>query len=337
MKIFFALPTRNDAWILSRVLTAASLVADHIIVLDENSWDETEAICKRFPKVIFLQFTPDGFNESRRRKMLLDAVRNFDGQNFVYALDSDEILSADILQPGMQERFFSSMKPGWSLELQWVMFWKNVRDMRFDQSPAWSDNYKQFAYWDDRKISFEDVRMHSSRVPEGTREHTIRFQEVKVLHYAYAEWERCLAKHRYYLALEKTMGNTSHPYNLNRRYRWFYNERQLVVRSVPGDWVLPYEAAGVDMAELPTENLYWYEEEMLRFFKRYSPAYFRHLNIWDVNWSDKQRLAKQRGSPGIYDGEFRSVQPWYDKLYYHYLQELVDIGSPIDQLLTRLK
>ena len=323
-KIFVVIPARNDAWILPKVLGAASLWADHIIVADENSWDNTEEVCRQFPKVQLLRFEPKEFNESHRRQVLLEAVREHGGQNLVFGLDSDEILSAEVLNQSVLREFVSQMRPGMSAKLQWIMLWKNTKQYRYDAAAEWSANFKHFAYWDDGKMNFDNVRMHSPRVPESAMDNFVTFRGFRVLHYAFAEWQRTLAKHIYYLALEKTMGSTRHPYRLDRRYHWFYKEGRagLVIKLSPGQWYEGYERQGLELHRLPEQKFYWYDAEVLRFFKRYGLKPFRHLNIWRVDWEQKRQLAVAAGEGGLPGQPIQNPQPWYDALYYRLAEKL---------------
>ncbi|MBL8030449.1 MAG: glycosyltransferase family 2 protein [Candidatus Doudnabacteria bacterium] len=337
-KTFVCLPTRNDAWIIERVLASASLWADHIIVADENSWDGTQEICKKFPKVTVVSFEPKAFNESYRRKVLLETVRQWDGQNLIFGLDSDEILSSEILDPKIRTDLEEKIQPGMSAMFQWIMLWKNAKDYRYDSLPEWSNSFKHFAYRDNRKLQFDDVHMHSSRVPETAAANAVIFKDVRVLHYAFAEWDRMMAKHAYYLALEKTMGSKVHPYILNRKYRWFYRKSSegIVVKQVPKEWVGLYEVNNVKVTqEIIKDKFYWYDAEVLRFFKTFGPSYFKRLNIWDTNWEEKRLVAQEKGEKGIIETNIACPQSWYDRLYYKYLQTLLDQGGVADVLLGK--
>jgi glycosyltransferase involved in cell wall biosynthesis len=338
-KIFAVIPARNDAWILPRVLGSVSLWADRIIVVDESSWDETDEVCKQYPKVQLIKIEPKEFNESNRRQKLLEAVRQYDGQNLVFGLDSDEIITAEILNPQVRESFLSQIRPGMSAKLKWIMLWKNVHQYRYDETPEWSQSYKNFVYWDDRKMNFENVKMHSSRAPESTLANSITFPGFRVLHYAFADWDRMMAKHVYYLALEKTMGSKVHPYVLNRKYRWFYSEPKngIILKNVPTEWVKPFEEHGVPMSNFSPQSLYWYEAEVLRFFEKFGAEYFKHLNIWDTDWDVKNRLAALAGEVGLPEGPIGNPQPWYDRFYYHYFQSFFDQGGTLDTLRRYIK
>jgi glycosyltransferase involved in cell wall biosynthesis len=319
MKKILVMPVKNEAWVLERSLATAETWADHIIVVDQQSEDGSRDICSRFKKVVVVENNSTQFNERQRRQMLLDAARNFNGNNLIVALDADEILTAQVLKDEVWQDLLRDLKPGMSVKLQWIMAWKDARHYRYDL-PEWSNNYKPFIYWDDRSSYFSGGNIHLSRVPEKTADNSVRFDGFKVLHYAFAEWRRVLIKHIYYQVLEKTLGSKRHPYALNRQYRWFYKQPKngMVIKDIPADWVEPYAHMGIPMGDFPEQKTYWYEKEILNYFYRYGPEIFKHLNIWDAEWE------------GV-----KNPQPWYDRLYYRHLEFLLDHGGPVDYLIPK--
>ena len=54
MKVIALLPVRNEAWVLPHTLSCLSGFCDVIIVSDQDSTDESRAICRRFAKVALL-------------------------------------------------------------------------------------------------------------------------------------------------------------------------------------------------------------------------------------------------------------------------------------------
>src|SRR5260370_16728571 len=48
-------PVKDEAWILERFLTCASLWADHILIADQGSSDDSREIAARFPKVTLIE------------------------------------------------------------------------------------------------------------------------------------------------------------------------------------------------------------------------------------------------------------------------------------------
>src|SRR5437667_3161139 len=88
-------PVKNEAWILDRFLQCASLWADHIIVADQCSEDESREIVGRHPKVILIENPSPVYDEGARQKLLLEAARRIPGKRLLIALDADEMLTAN--------------------------------------------------------------------------------------------------------------------------------------------------------------------------------------------------------------------------------------------------
>ena len=86
-------PVRNEAWILERFLTSASLWADRIVVADQGSEDASRDIALRFPKVTLLENPSDRYDEVARQRLLIDEARATPGRRLIVALDADEALT----------------------------------------------------------------------------------------------------------------------------------------------------------------------------------------------------------------------------------------------------
>lgn len=97
MKKILVMPVKNEERILETSLASSSLWADYIIVADQYSTDRTEEICKKFEKVIYVKNNHPGLNQSIARQLLLDEARKIPGNNLIFVLDADEILSANAL------------------------------------------------------------------------------------------------------------------------------------------------------------------------------------------------------------------------------------------------
>ena len=179
MKLIAVMPVKNEEWIIERTLETLSHWCDAIIVADQGSTDSTLEICRRYPKVVVVQNPSDEFNEQQRRQILLDAARQFDGKNLIFALDADEIVSATVLEGNVLDDLINQMQPGTSAVLQWMMLWRHPFRYRDDQS-TWSNSWKHFVYWDDRSnMGFGGGQIHLARVPEATLEHAIRFEGIQ--------------------------------------------------------------------------------------------------------------------------------------------------------------
>lgn len=85
MNLSVAIITFNEERILERTLKSVENIADEIIVIDSFSTDSTLEICKKFPKVKFLQRKFDGFGIQKNF-----AIENCSGK-WILFLDADEI------------------------------------------------------------------------------------------------------------------------------------------------------------------------------------------------------------------------------------------------------
>jgi glycosyltransferase involved in cell wall biosynthesis len=95
VKIIALLPVRNEAWVLHHTLSCLSGFCDVIIVSDQDSTDASREICRRFAKVALLDPpTREGEKLPKQaRWRLLDAARGYDGDNFLWCTDADELAS----------------------------------------------------------------------------------------------------------------------------------------------------------------------------------------------------------------------------------------------------
>ena len=122
MKKIVLMPVKNEDWILEFSLSCTSLWADYIIVADQDSNDRTKEILKKFEKVICIK-NPLEFHSGSVRKLLLEEARKIPGNNLLFSLDADEIVSANFLDTTYQNTYLDSLNPGDSVVLQWINLW----------------------------------------------------------------------------------------------------------------------------------------------------------------------------------------------------------------------
>lgn len=126
------MPVKNEEWILETSLASSSLWADYIIVADQHSTDRTEEICKKFEKVIYVKNNHPGLNQSIARQLLLDEARKIPGNNLIFVLDADEILSANALHDTHFWKTLDTLKEGQSVVLQWITLRGSIKTYRND-------------------------------------------------------------------------------------------------------------------------------------------------------------------------------------------------------------
>jgi hypothetical protein len=316
MKIIGVMPVRNEAWILERTLKALCRVCDAVIVADQRSTDRTPELLRAFDKVQVIR-NEEKLHSNTVRWRLLDAARQYEGDNFILALDADEMLAATVLQPGNVERL-TSAPAGAAVALPWVQMWRSVRRYRDDDS-VWSNAWRQVAFRDDRRMDYERqfvINDHTSRVPRVASE--VRLGQFPVLHFQFAAWERMLSKQRWY-RMSELVGRDYLPEYINAKYAATSDERDLRTSEAPAEWLKGWEQAGVDMTEFTPEELYWYDVEALAVFAQYGAPRFAELDIWDADWERKRRLAVAAGHPNLPAEPIRDPRTTEQKLYHRWL------------------
>ena len=329
MKKIVLMPTKNDAWILEKTLPCILMWADKVIISDQQSTDKTVEFCKNFPQVTVLH-NPNVFHSTKVRQQLLDEARKEPGNNLIFSIDSDEVVTSDILNKEVIQSL-ESYPVGTSFQMQWVQLWRNTKKYRNDQS-VWSNSYKHFAFIDDRVSSYTyeyGVNDHNPRVPSLLTKNTVKLEMPKVLHYQFVNWDRMLAKQRFYRVQDfiQTERKFKDAAKINKMYFIAKDESQLECFNVPVEWTKAYEDRGVDLQNIKTEALPWYDIEVLKWFKEYGTKTFSLLDIWDVNWENKRQLAK-----GFETQEILDPRNFIEKVYHSSQKVLYKIYS-----LTKIK
>src|SRR5580693_6112239 len=112
-------PIKNEAWELDVFLKCTSLWADYIILADQNSTDGSQEIAKKYPKVRLIENKSNEYDEAKRQRLLIDEARKIEGPRILFALDADEVFSANYLQSSDWQQIINS-KPGDVFGFQWA-------------------------------------------------------------------------------------------------------------------------------------------------------------------------------------------------------------------------
>ena len=275
-------PVKNEAWILDRFLQCASTWADHIVVADQRSTDGSREIARSFNKVTLIDNDTPAYDEQARQKLLINAARSLDvdGPRVLIALDADEILTANWMTSPEWQRAVRSA-PGSVLGFRWV----NVGP---DVSGGWlDDEYKAFGYVDDGRPHVGH-QIHSPRVPVHEDSPWLRLQDIHVLHYQYANWERMESKQRWYQCWERLNHPDKRPITIYRQYNFMHAD---VEQSKPLDpsWLQGYEDQGIDMRTIDTSPHYHWDRDVVEMIREHGAETFEKIAIWDVDWTEKGR------------------------------------------------
>lgn len=320
MKKIAVMPVKNEEWILEYTLECASLFFDHIIVADQNSTDRTPDICKKFPKVVYIKNELKEYDEGKRRQLLLDAARQFPGNNFIANIAADEVFTANINSNDRFQELIKDKKPGTAFSFHWVQLWKNPSQYRDDNS-VWSNLYRPFAFIDDRKTNYKPGFAHLSIVPEDLVNDAIQVEDIKILHYQFVDFERMLMKQRWARLLE--FGSYTQPtflksIILNNKYYITKDEQNLKLSQVKNNWIDLYPEF-----KRQTSKESWHVNTSIEFIQKYNAKNLRWLDIWDFNW------------PNIPDTR-NFIQRWYHRHQHLILVANKIIPKPFKKIIKKI-
>jgi glycosyltransferase involved in cell wall biosynthesis len=281
-------PARNEAWIMERFLTAAELWADHVIVADQRSTDQTVAIAKQFDKVRVLANSANRYDEGHRQQLLIAAAREFAGPRVIIALDADEFLSPNWAHPEWQEALRSP--PGTVLAFDWV----NILQ---DGSCAWVPPEKiPYGFVDDGSDHNGD-EIHATRVPVPPQAAIRPLSETKVLHLQYTDWPRMKSKQRWYQCWERVNHPGKRPIQIYRQYHRMDAFPQDQLQIVPDDWIRKYADLGIDIRPRNSSGPYWWDEEVLDWLLNRGAQEFAKIDVWDEDWGAVAAALGKKVSP----------------------------------------
>jgi glycosyltransferase involved in cell wall biosynthesis len=337
------MPVKNDSWILNKSLRAACSFADHVMVFDDDSDDETQCIYKsmlaEFSNVTLIHRPRLDFDGPALRNFMLSHARKHDGENIIIELHADEILSSRVLLSDSREAFKSAFASCDSIEMPWLTIWGSPNTIRDDQS-VWSKNHCVFAFRDDRQCEFLGPAFHGARVPDGLLKRRRRLIDYPVLHYQflnrnYEESKQCL-----YHMYEKLHHPDKPDYVINRVYACSHDRRSIRLKNIQTEHIHGWADVGVDLLHwesFPEDN--WRDSWILGKFNEYGVKHFKCLNIWGIDWAEKDmRLGNGTGresasrQTSVYDprdiverfnqwfiNRFQMLPPWSFKTFEAYL------------------
>lgn len=276
-------PVKNEAWILDRFLSSASLWADYIIIADQMSTDGSRDIALKYPKVILIDNSSTDFNEKERNNLLLIEARKISGKRLIIALDADEIFSPEIFSSNDWKSILN-LEFGTVIKFQWANLKPGLKKM-------WLDDFLfPWGYIDDGGISSDDRIIHTSRIPYKESSPIYVVKDFKVMHFQYTVWSRMQCKHRWYQCYERVKFPKKSAVDIYRLYHHMYSVSKDRLIDVPTYWQKDYLKQGIDISKGLIQDKLWWEESVLEMFDNYSIHTFSSLNIWGVNWN---KIAKK--------------------------------------------
>ena len=279
-------PTKNEAAIIGRFLACCTMFADRIVLLDQNSTDDTIAIAKQFPKVEAHLNLDSDYSEQSRQKRLLELARKGNAERLVIlALDADEIPTASILT-SPEWRSFLDSAPGTVLCMPRLEILPGMQQVLVHH--GWP-----FGYVDDG-ADHGGKFMHSIRIPMPPNRTELVTSQVRVLHYSFVRPELQAAKNRFYCIKENLSASRS---LMERRALYRYDFIENRIRTMKGqtldhDWIAAYEAQGIDMTSIVVEHPSWFDREVEADMVKWSGVPFHFDPVW--NYSFDSVAAKNK-------------------------------------------
>jgi len=275
--IFCLTPVKNEAWILDRFLHCASTWADHIIVADQQSDDGSREIARSYEKVHLIDNNSPTYDEAARQQLLIQAARDIPVANrrILIALDADEIFTANWMQRADWTKM-QQLQPGTVLRFRWANVTPRIKE-------GWvSDHWIPFGFVDDGS-AHEGEKIHSPRIPVPLGAPTFDSEDIRVLHYQYANWERMKSKQRWYQCYEVLEHPEKRPVTIFRQYHHM-DASVKGAKRFPDIWFDGYEEQGIDMTTVERKSHYYWDKELVHLFIEQGVDPFRKINVWGKDW-----------------------------------------------------
>ncbi|WP_017656147.1 glycosyltransferase family 2 protein [Fortiea contorta] len=293
-KIVVITPVKNEAWILERFLSVTSQFADYIIIADQNSTDESQAICKNYPQVILIENKSEKFNEADRQLLLIKTARELISEHkIILALDADEILAANAMKT-QSWRTMLTAKPGT------ILYFEKPDLFDTTHQCIRTGILTPLGYVDDG-APHQPKSIHSVRIPTPEYARKLHIHDIKILHYGLTRLDAHAAKLRMYSVIENVLG-VGNAIGRRSRYPAKPNYLQLgAVENAPHEWFFDWEQQGIDMHTIIKQKYYPYDLEILHYFHKYGVNRFITEDIWNFDWEACRQYAKSQGMSNIPD------------------------------------
>lgn len=278
---------KNEAWILDRFLSCTSLWADHIVLLNQNSEDNSAEIASKYEKVILKQNLDKEFNDYNHWHILMEESRKIKAERkVIIAIDCDEFLSSNTFKSNEWKDFATNALPGSLFVCNRVMISPDFDS--YAKEPDFligliDDGFSSISQLDTKK------HVHNIRLPYPNNNPTLyKANKIKLLHYNVVDYKRFISKMRWYQCFEITLKDKSlfaiiNQYYINSNFTEFWKNK----KTFPIDtaWFEEYESRGIDMTTVHSNSdIYWWDYKIIDYFKNYGTKPFAKLPIWEFDW-----------------------------------------------------
>jgi glycosyltransferase involved in cell wall biosynthesis len=274
MKIVGITPMKNEQAFIDSFATSVTKICDKVIVLDDNSTDNSVELLKKYDKIEFISINDEN-GWGGKRSYLYNLARDYSATHIV-ALDADEVFSDPFVDN--LDSILDRLNPGFKVALNWLAMWKTTSHYRNDYS-VWSNNYKDFLIHDDGKLNYDGGWIHEPRLPITENYIKIPTEQGAVLHYQFSCWDAFQIKQSWYRCLEKVRNKHKSAGEINQTYRITLDDNNVMLSEIHESWKRNIIEPNLD--EVYNGTL-WRINDIKNWLNEYGVDYFRELDIWHV-------------------------------------------------------
>jgi glycosyltransferase involved in cell wall biosynthesis len=314
-KIVCVTPVRNEAWTLDRFLQCAETWADHIVLADQCSTDETRAVASKYSKVVVVENPGKEFNDGERHRLLLEAARQVPGPRLILAVDADEALSAQVLDSPHWENVLKA-PPGTVITAEWINYLPGSDRVWVPKTAV------PIGFIDDGR-DHNAGQIHVDRIAVFDGDPCLSLGPIKLLHFQYVDWARMKSKQRRYQCLEATWHHEKRPIQIYRQYHRMDIVPKAQLEQADPAWLTGYNDRGIKLRTPPSDGeLLWYDQEVLDMLLEHGSEQFRRIDIWGVDWGS----AARRLGRATTNGEVRDPRSPIDRAIFWLLAKTQGIS-----------
>jgi glycosyltransferase involved in cell wall biosynthesis len=308
-------PVRNEAWTLDRFLQCAETWADHIVLADQCSTDETRAVASKYSKVVLVDNLGTEFNDGERHRLVLDAARQIPGQKLILAVDADEALSANVLDSSHWEQVLKA-PPGTVITAEWINYLPGNDRVWVPKTAV------PIGFMDDGR-AHNPGQIHVDRVAVSDSDPRLSLGPIKLLHFQYVDWARMKSKQRRYQCMETLWHAEKRPVQIYRQYHRMDAPPESELRPDNPAWLDGYRTRGIDVGTTSHNGeVHWWDEEVLDMLLEHGSERFRRIDVWDVDWSS---VARRLGRASL-SGELADPRTPFDRAVFWLLAKTQGIS-----------
>jgi hypothetical protein len=271
-KVICLTPIKNESWILDRFLQAASEWADHIIVADQNSTDNSREIASKYSKVILIENPSTEFNEPERQKLLITEARKIKGKKLLIALDADEFISGNAFNSSDWDSI-KRLNPGTVVNFNWPFI-----SSEFEHYWIGKNKPMPFGYMDDGAEHI-GKKIHSNRLPMKNDSTIYTVSNFVIMHFQFTDWNRMVSKHRWYQCYERIEFPSKSNVMIFRMYNHMYQVGANKRKKIPSDWFSFYSNKGIDLKNSINQKSYYWDDKVDKMIKQYGEKYFQYIDL----------------------------------------------------------